>query len=253
MSALDDRLAVLVIAGSDSSGGAGLMRDLGTLAHFNVAATCAVTAVTAQSNTQLTATHHIPPHMVRQQIDAALATRKIGAIKIGMLGTRATVEAVVASLPSRDNIPIVLDPVLLSSSGGVLLDADGVTAMREQLLPRVTLITPNIPEAATLLREPVAVAEIEMSGQAERILRLGPQAVLVKGGHANGDEAVDLLITATDPLLRMTAARVSASMRGTGCALASAIAAALALGLPLAEACRRAKHYVVEQLAITAQ
>src|SRR5882672_4772456 len=97
MNALDERLAVLVIAGSDSSGGAGLMRDLRTLADFNVAALCAVTAVTAQSNTQLTATHHIPPHIVRQQIEAAVATRKIGAIKIGMLGTRATVEAVIAS------------------------------------------------------------------------------------------------------------------------------------------------------------
>jgi hydroxymethylpyrimidine/phosphomethylpyrimidine kinase len=248
MSALDDRPAVLVIAGSDSSGGAGLMRDLRTLTDFNVAALCAVTAVTAQSNTQLTATHHIPPHVVRQQIEAAVATRKIGAIKIGMLGTRATVEAVIASLPSRNTIPIVLDPVLLSSSGGVLLDDDGVTAMREQLLPRVTLVTPNIPEAATLLHEPAAVTEIDMSGQAERILHLGPQAVLVKGGHASGDVALDLLLTTTDPLLRLTAARVSTSMRGTGCALASAIAAALALGLPLAEACRRAKHYVVEQL-----
>lgn len=248
MAEINDRPAVLLIVGSDSSGGAGLARDLRALSDFNIPAVFAVTAVTAQSNTRVTAIHHLPPPLVGQQINAAFATRKVGAIKIGMLGTRATVDAVIANLPSRDTTPIILDPVLRSSSGGVLLEEMGVDAMREQLLPRVTLVTPNIPEAAALLREPIAVSEAGLITQAERILRLGPLAVLIKGGHAFGDSATDLLITATDPPRRMAAALVNVTLRGTGCALASAIAATLTLGLSLPDACQRAKSYVLDEL-----
>jgi hydroxymethylpyrimidine/phosphomethylpyrimidine kinase len=241
------RPTVLVIAGVDSSGGAGLTRDVCVLADFEVDALCAVTAVTAQSNSRVNAVHHVPPEVVGAQIAAAFDTREIGAVKIGMLGVRATVEAVSEALPSR--VPIVLDPVLAASSGGVLLDADGRTAMRETLFPRVTLVTPNVPEVAALLGEHPANTELELIAQAQRLLALGPRAVLIKGGHAAGEEAADLLVSGNVPVQRIVSLRVQASRRGTGCALASAIAAGLASGMPLAEACERAKRYMVTMLS----
>jgi hydroxymethylpyrimidine/phosphomethylpyrimidine kinase len=248
MMQLSDRRAVLIIAGSDSSGGAGLARDLRTLCDFDVPAFCAVTAVTAQSNSRVVAIHHVPPRMVSQQIEAAFATCNVGAVKIGMLGTAETIDAAIPSLPHGSSTPIVLDPVLISSSGGVLLDEAGVHVMRERLLPRITLITPNLPEAAALLNEPVAENESGIIDQGERILRLGPGAVLMKGGHAQGNAATDFLITPMVAPVRLTARRVNASLRGTGCALASAIAAALTLGCSLSDACQRAKFYVLDEL-----
>ena len=242
------RSAVLVIAGSDSSGGAGISRDLYTLNDFNVAGLCALTAVTAQSNTQVAASHCLPPALIQQQIRSAFATRRIAAIKIGMLGTAAIVQAVAQCLPSREHIPIVLDPVLSSSSGTALLDEAGVNALREQLLPLATVATPNLMEAAALLRETLATHEATQLDQAQRLLQLGSHAVLLKGGHAQHHEACDLLVTAHTSPLRLTAPRIMANLRGTGCALASAIAASLAADLPLPEACRRAKQYVLKQL-----
>jgi hydroxymethylpyrimidine/phosphomethylpyrimidine kinase len=149
--------AVLVIAGSDSSGGAGLARDLEVLAHFGVRPLCVVTAVTAQSDTRMVAVHTVPPEIVRAQITAALATCPIAAIKIGMLGTSATVEAVASGLPCSGT-PVVLDPVLVSSSGGVLLDEGGRRSLTNRLLAHVRLLTPNILEAAALLAEPIAAS-----------------------------------------------------------------------------------------------
>lgn len=239
--------AVLVIAGSDSSGGAGLLRDARTLADFNIVALCAITAITAQSHTEVIGVHHIPSLDIQQQITAALATRRIDAIKIGMLGTEATVTAVTKGLADLD-IPIVLDPVLVSSSGGKLLDTAGVAALA-QLLPRVTLLTPNLPEAATLLQTYVATNETEMIEQAQRLLQLGAQAVLMKGGHATGDHALDVLLSRDQQPLRLSAPRIKATMRGTGCALASAIAALLARGTSMPQACQRAKHYVLQELS----
>jgi hydroxymethylpyrimidine/phosphomethylpyrimidine kinase len=240
--------AVLVIAGLDSSGGAGLVRDVHTLAHFGAAALCAVTAVTAQSDAQLRAVHLVPPDLVRAQIEAAVATRAPGAIKIGMLGTRATVLAVAASLATHRPLPLVLDPVLASSSGGELLDAAGQAALRALLLPRTTLLTPNIPEAAALLGAPRARSEEELLRQAEALLALGPQAVLLKGGHGEGALAVDLLLMRAVGVQRLSAPRCDATRRGTGCALSSAIAAGLAVGVELAAACARAKRYVTQLL-----
>jgi hydroxymethylpyrimidine/phosphomethylpyrimidine kinase len=235
-----------VIAGVDSSGGAGLTHDVCVLADFEVDALCAVTAVTAQSNSCVNAVHHVPPQVVGAQIAAAFDTREIAAIKIGMLGVRATVEAVAEALPS--GIPIVLDPVLAASSGGVLLDTDGQRAMREKLFPRVTLVTPNVPEAAILLGEDPANSESGLIAQAQRLLALGPRAVLIKGGHATGEEAVDWLVSGNIPTQRIASPRVSTIRRGTGCALASAIAAGLASGMSLAEACERAKRYIAASL-----
>ena len=243
------RPAVLVIAATDSSGGAGLIRDVRVLTDLSIDALCAVTAVTAQSDSRVAAVHPIPPEVIRAQILAACATRRVGAIKIGMLGTRVTVEAVVDGLPPPGaRVPIVLDPVLVSSSGGVLLDAEGRAAMVERLFPRVTIVTPNVPEAAALLDEEVASGEGTLVRQARRLLALGPQAVLLKGGHSEGKEAVDLLISGNGVVQRIASERVRATSRGTGCALAAAIAASLASGEPLLEACQHAKRYVVDML-----
>ena len=245
---MNRRPVVLVIAGSDSSGGAGLIRDVQVLSDLGVDSLCAITAVTAQSDSQVRAVYLMPAELVRAQISAALATRPVDAIKIGMLGNRAIVEVVAQCLPARTSIPIVLDPVLVSSSGAALLDAEGRQAMRLELFPRVSLITPNLPEAATLLDEMIAVDECTQERQAYRLRELGAEAVLIKGGHGAGVEAVDLLVTATDPVQRMASARLDATCRGTGCTLSSAIAAGLASHLSLAAACVRAKNYVHDML-----
>ena len=241
---MSHRPAVLVIAGSDSSGGAGLIRDVQVLNGCGVDALCVVTAVTAQSDSQVRAVHLVPTEQVRAQVIAALATRPVDAIKIGMLGSRAIVEEVVRTVPARTAAPIVLDPVLVSSSGTVLLDTEGCQAMRRELFPHVTLLTPNLPEAAMLLGAAVALDELTRTRQALSLRSLGVQSVLIKGGHAAGAEAVDLLVTGNDPAQRFVSARVKGTCRGTGCALASAIAAGLARGFSLIEACQSAKRYV---------
>lgn len=245
---MTSRPGVLIVAGSDSSGGAGLLRDAQVLTHFDVDAYCAVTAVTAQTDARVAAVHHLPPRLIRQQIKSALETGEIAAIKIGMLGTCAIIQAVVESMPARDRIPIVLDPVLTSSSGQSLLEAAALDTLRELLMPQVTLITPNLPEAAALLEEGIATSEAAMLDQAQRLLRFEVRAVLMKGGHATGDESVDILVARSDPPICMRAARSAATLRGTGCALSSAIAASLALKVPLAAACERAKAYVWSKL-----
>lgn len=240
--------AVLVIAGSDSSGGAGLVQDVRTLTRFGAQVMCAVTAVTVQSDSQVTAVHPVPPDTVRAQIEAALATGRVGAIKIGMLGTRAIALTVAACLPPREQVPIVLDPVLASSSGAALLDAGGREALREKLVPRATLVTPNIPEAAALLDTEPATTEEELLRQAHAWLAFGPVAVLIKGGHGSASEAVDLLLSAGRSPRRLIAPRIAKTQRGTGCALASGIAAGLAAGLELGDACAQAKRHVLELL-----
>lgn len=245
---MSSRPSVLIIAGTDSSGGAGVLRDAQVLTQFGVDARCAVTAITAQTHTQVVAVHYQSPQLVRQQIESALETGEIGAIKIGMMGTHAIVQAVAESLPARARVPIVLDPVLRSSSGKELLEETGLRALQELLMPRVTLITPNLPEAAELLEEEVAIGEAAMLDQAHRLLRFGAQAVLLKGGHGTGSESVDVLVAQSNPPVCMRATRTNATLRGTGCALSSAIAAGLALKLPLPAACERAKAYVWAKL-----
>jgi hydroxymethylpyrimidine/phosphomethylpyrimidine kinase len=239
---------VLVIAGTDSSGGAGLTRDVQVLSALGCEPLCAVTAVTAQSDELLRATLHVPPHLVSAQIASAFATRRIAAVKIGMLGTAATVQAVLESLPPRELVPLVLDPVLASSSGGALLDAEGREALRKRMLPRVTLLTPNIPEAAQLLNEAPASDSAELERQGRALLALGAGAVLMKGGHATGATATDLLVVKGAMVRSFSAPRVAGAQRGSGCALASAIAAGLAHGRSLPEACEQAKRHVTELL-----
>lgn len=240
--------AVLLIGGSDSSGGAGLVRDLRTLGDLGTAALCAVTAVTAQTDRAVLAAAVMAPQLVRAQIEAAFATRAIAAVKIGMLANAALVHAVAEALAPHPQVPVVLDPVLRSTSGGELLEEGGRRALMERLLAGVTLLTPNIPEAAVLLGRAAAVSEAQALEQARELLARGAGAVLLKGGHADGGESVDLLLT-PQGLERLSAPRVQGTLRGTGCALASAIAAYLAQGAPLSAACARAKAYVSALLA----
>ena len=241
--------AVLVIAGTDSSGGAGLACDVATLARFGVEALAAVTAVTAQTDGEVRAVELMPPPLVSAQITAALATRRAAAVKIGMLGSRAIVETIAAALPAREVVPLVLDPVLAATSGAALLDAAGRAALSALLLPRATLLTPNIPEAAMLLGAERASSAEEIIEQGRALCARGAIAVLIKGGHASGALATDWLVTQAGEVHELCAPRLAASRRGTGCALASAIAAGLAGRLPLAAACQRAKEHVTELLS----
>jgi len=240
--------AVLVIAGTDPSGGAGLTRDVATLASFGVEALCAVTAITVQSDHDVVSVAPQPATLVQAQIAAALRTRRAAAVKIGMLGTDAIVLAVAASLPPREATPLVLDPVLAATAGGTLLDVPGRAALCATLLPRATLLTPNIPEAAALLGVTPAASAAEVVEQGRALCALGVAAVLMKGGHADGPAAIDWLIGADGGVRELRAPRSAATRRGTGCALASGIAAGLALGLPLAAACERAKQHVTALL-----
>jgi hydroxymethylpyrimidine/phosphomethylpyrimidine kinase len=243
------RPAVLVIAGSDSSGGAGIVRDLKVLADYGVEALCAITAVTAQTDAHLVAVQHVSPDLVRAQVRTALESRAIAAIKIGMLGTRAAVSAVADSLPREGAPPIVLDPLLRSSSGAMLIDEEGMRAMRARLFPRATLLTPNIPEAESLCGLSCSGDPAARLALARKLLAEGPQAVLLKDGHASDEQAADLLLSADGHAQWFTTARLPRGRRGTGCALASAIAASLALGVPLEAACRSAKDYVYRLLS----
>jgi hydroxymethylpyrimidine/phosphomethylpyrimidine kinase len=242
---------VLVIAATDSSGGAGLTRDVQTLTAWGTEACCAVTAVTAQTDAQVLGVWPLPCDCLAQQIRAALRAGQVGAVKIGMLATAASVQAVTAELPSRDSLPIVLDPVLVSSSGGPLLEADGIDRLRQHLLPRVSLLTPNLPEAAALLQVPLAQSEAQMLEQMRALQALGAAAVLLKGGHETPTadaQVTDRLLAPGGQLLRLRTTRVMGNRRGTGCSAASAIAAQLAMGISLAAACAGAQAYVAAAL-----
>ncbi|HVN45369.1 MAG TPA: bifunctional hydroxymethylpyrimidine kinase/phosphomethylpyrimidine kinase [Steroidobacteraceae bacterium] len=238
---------VLLIGGSDSSGGAGLTRDVSTLTRLGAEGLPVVTAVTAQTDAQVLAVHVVPASVVHTQIAAALSGKPLDAVKIGMLATRATVLAVATALAAA-RLPIVLDPVLVSSSGAELLDAAGREALCTALLPRATVLTPNIPEAAALLGTGTASAEEQLLRQAAALLALGPAAVLLKGGHAEGPEAADLLLTRDAAARWLRGPRIDAARRGTGCTLAAAIAAGLGAGLEIGTACERARQQVRRRL-----
>jgi len=239
---------VLVIAGADSSGGAGLVRDIQVITELGARASCVVTAVTAQTNNRVEASTVLSPELVRQQLRTALLANDIRAIKIGMLGSGAIVRAVIEELPDRGRIPIVVDPVFRSSSGAALLDPGGVQLLRDQLLARCTLMTPNLMEAGALLGGDVAENGTEQTEQAKALLCFGSEGVLLKGGHGVSGESVDVLVTRIRPPSLLTAKRLDVTMRGTGCALSSAIAALMAAGEAMGSACHKAKAYVFEKL-----
>ena len=243
---------VLSIAGSDPSGGAGIQADLKTFSALGCYGMAALTALTAQNTRGVTAVHVPPAAFLAAQIEAVFADVDVAAVKIGMLATGEIARIVASRLTSHPNIPVVLDPVLVATSGDSLGDPDVVGALRDHLLPLATVITPNLPEAARLADLPVAEDEDAMRATAEALHRRGARAVLIKGGHLPGD-AVDLLSDGTD-LQFFRAARVETrNTHGTGCTLSSAIAAYLARGLALADAVGAAKIYLTTAIAESGQ
>ncbi|MEC5380295.1 hydroxymethylpyrimidine/phosphomethylpyrimidine kinase [Aurantimonas sp. C2-6-R+9] len=237
---------VLAIAGSDSSGGAGIAADIRAAHDLGATLRFALSAVTAQSDRQVTAIHPVPLDILREQIRLALEDGAVGAIKIGMLGSAATVEAVASALTEYTDLPVVIDPVVSSSSGRRLLDDAAMAVFIERILPLATLLTPNLPElqilaAAILDAEPPAT----IAEQAGVLLGAGTKAVLVKGGHDQGDGAVDLLFqSGGDTPDRFASPRRPVAIRGTGCMLSTAICVALAQGDSLAASCRRGKNQI---------
>lgn len=239
----------LTIAGSDSGGGAGIQADLKTFSARGVYGASVVTALTAQNTRGVQGIHDVPPDFVAAQIDSVLSDLKVGAVKIGMLSKPSVIEAVAAGLARHGMTRIVLDPVMVAASGDKLLSDDAIETLRTVLLPRALVVTPNLPEAAALLDEPVAEDEDAMRAQGERLLALGPRSVLIKGGHASGPESADLLVEAHG-VTRLSAVRVATrNTHGTGCTLSAAIAAELAKGASLADAVGTAKAYLSSALA----
>jgi hydroxymethylpyrimidine/phosphomethylpyrimidine kinase len=233
---------LLLIAGSDSSGGAGIQADIKTATALGVYAMTAVTAVTVQDTARVHAIHPVPAPVVRHQIIAALEDIGADAIKIGMLGSRETVAAV-AEVLSRSSVPVVLDPVLASTSGTSLLEFDAIDMMTSRLFPLARLVTPNLPETKQLSGMNVDNVTDVISA-AQQLRALGTRAVLVKGGHAGGECVRDILL-AEDGMEIFEAPRIAGPpSRGTGCTLSTAIACWLAAGAPLSDAIRRAQEFV---------
>jgi hydroxymethylpyrimidine/phosphomethylpyrimidine kinase len=239
----------LSIAGSDSSGGAGIQADLKTFWAFGVYGATVLTSVTAQNTVGIRAAHDIPPDVIASQLDAVFDDLEISAVKIGMVSRTATVAAIADRLAHHRPPFIVLDPVMISTSGSRLLATDAVDALKSRLMPLVDCLTPNLAEAAALLGTRQAASEAEMVDQGRALLDLGPRAVLMKGGHAPLSEAVDLLVT-SDGRRRYAAPWVDTrNLHGTGCTLSSAMTASLALGDSLEQAIDRSKAYLTAAIA----
>jgi hydroxymethylpyrimidine/phosphomethylpyrimidine kinase len=240
--------AVLTIAGSDSSGGAGIQADLKTFAAFGVYGLSALTAVTAQNTLGVAAVAPLSSDLITAQIEAVAGDIELHATKVGMLGTAAGVEAVAAAIDELELPLVVVDPVMVSSNGEALLDADGVQMLLTELLPRAYVVTPNLPEAEALSGCHVRSFD-DRRRAAARIREMGATAVIVTGGHDSGDDVVDLLYDGSS-FVELRAKRVMGTpVHGTGCTFASAVAAGLALGLPLAESATRAQAYVAGAIA----
>ena len=239
----------LTIAGSDSGGGAGIQADLKTFSAQGVYGASVITALTAQNTRGVRAIHDLPADFITQQIDAVFDDIHIHAVKIGMLSQPPVIEAVAAGLERHGAEIVVVDPVMVATSGDVLLRPEAVDVLRDRLLPMALVITPNLPEAGVLLDDAPATDEASMAAACERLLSLGPRWVLLKGGHLRGPESVDLLAGGGD-IMRLAAPRVATTnTHGTGCTLASAVAAGLARGLDVIDAVNQAKTYLSAALA----
>ena len=233
----------LTIAGSDSGAGAGIQADLKTFAAHGVYGTCAITAVTAQNTLGVVCWQALEADLVTAQIEAVVADIGTDAVKIGMLANAAIAEAVAAAIRDLDLPQVVVDPVLIAKGGDRLLAEEAIATIRLELLPLAHVVTPNIPEAEALTGSSIHSLE-DMRDAAMRILRLGPRVVLVKGGHAGGAESIDVCVTAAGSF-EIRGPRIDTPhTHGTGCTLASAIAANLALGLPEREAIEVAREYL---------
>lgn len=234
----------LTIAGSDSGGGAGIQADLKTFSALGVYGASVITAVTAQNTQAVTAVHDIPADIITAQIRAVLDDIRVDAIKIGMLSSVDTIDAVLAGLANFTG-PIVVDPVMVAKSGDHLLQPSAVAALRTRMLPKATVLTPNLPEAAVLTEQEEATTERDTVVQGERLLAMGAAAVLMKGGHATGDSCHDHLIIADKPHHTLTAKRIDTrNTHGTGCTLSSAIAALMAQGNDIGTAVTEAHSWL---------
>lgn len=236
-------VSVLTIAGSDSGGGAGIQADLKTFAAYGVHGTSAIAALTAQNTRGVTAVHVPPPTFLRAQIDAVFADFAVAGVKLGMLATSQVIHAVADALEQHKPRFVVVDPVMVATSGARLLETDALHALRTRLFPLATILTPNIPEAELLLGH--SIVDDESADRAlDELLALGASAVLLKGGHMpSRGELIDRLGNGATRV-RFVHQRLDVEGHGTGCTLASAIAASLALGNELAVACNDAANYV---------
>jgi len=235
---------VLIVAGSDSGGGAGIQADIKTVTALGGFAATAITALTAQNTLGVFGVHPVPAAFVVQQMQLVLGDIGADAIKTGMLGDPAVIEVIAETLAQlAPTVPVVVDPVMMAKGGHSLLDPSAESALRTLLIPRATLLTPNVPEAEVLSGR--AIPDLDaMAAAGRELLALGPKAVLMKGGHLDGETVTDLLIAADD-VIRFEAPRINSSAtHGTGCTLASAIACGLAQGLDLPDAVARSRAYV---------
>jgi hydroxymethylpyrimidine/phosphomethylpyrimidine kinase len=239
----------LTIAGSDSSGCAGIQADLKTFAAFGVYGASVITALTAQNTRGVSGIHPVPAGFVTAQIDAVFDDLDVVAVKIGMVAELSIIEAVASALSRWKPKHLVLDPVMVATSGDRLLSAEAVERLRHDLIPLASLVTPNLPEAAALLDEAVASDEAGIGTQGRRLLALGARAVLIKGGHGQGSESIDYLFSG-DGIIALPAPRIATdNTHGTGCSLSSAVAAGLAKGEPLETAVRNAKTWITAAIA----
>ena len=237
-------VSVLTIAGSDSGGGAGIQADLKTFAAHRVHGLSAITALTAQHTRGVTAVEIPPTSFLHAQIDACFADFRVGAVKLGMLASTPVIHAVADALETHRPAHLVLDPVMVATSGAKLLADDALDALRTRLLPLASVVTPNIPEAELLLGHPIADSAAAESALAGFVEALGARAVLLKGGHLGRDDLVVDRYRDGDCVAQYGHPRLDLDAHGTGCTLASAIAARLALGHALPDACELATHYV---------
>jgi len=238
----------LSIAGSDCSAGAGIQADLKTFQHFGVHGLTAVTCVVSETAEIVRHVHPVPVEVVRDQVSLMLDSFPVTAIKTGMLYSAEHVAAVAALLRVRSGILLVVDPVMIASTGAPLIEAEAIAMYREALLPLATLITPNLPEAETLLGRKIGRGDLEQA--AGELAAEFQTAVLLKGGHLDGPDCVDLLAEKDGTLVRFTAPRLAVrASHGTGCTLSAAIAAKLAAGDPLPAAILRAKEYLGRALS----
>ncbi|MEP6444324.1 MAG: bifunctional hydroxymethylpyrimidine kinase/phosphomethylpyrimidine kinase [Hyphomicrobiales bacterium] len=239
----------VTIAGSDSSGGAGIQADLKTFSALGVYGASVVTALTAQNTKGVTGIHDVPASFVREQMDAVFSDLDVTAVKIGMLFNAEIIMGVAQGLEAHDCGAVILDPVMIATSGDPLLVDEAVNAMQEYLFPLVDLITPNLHEAAHLTGLEIAKNDAEMETQATALLKLGVKAVLIKGGHSAGDEARDFYSDGNESFWLSSKLFDTNNTHGTGCTLSSAIAAGLAKGVTMGDALEMAKAYLAEAIA----
>lgn len=243
----------LTIAGSDSGGGAGIQADLKTFSALGVYGASVITALTAQNTLGVTGIHDTPPEFITAQLDAVFSDLDVKAVKIGMVSRPAAITAIVDALERYRPEHVVLDPVMVATSGDRLLAPEAIELLRTRLIPRASVITPNLPEAAVLLDATIAKSEVEIESQGRALLAFGCPAVLIKGGHGEGPESVDFLVMAKSALRLPAPRSKTRNTHGTGCSLSSAIAAGLAKGLSLEAAVREAKAWVSAAIAAADQ